>query len=153
MKNKITETKKILNDFAAFIGYNIDFEIGYEKEMSSFLNTETITVDPAFYETAYEAEFKNNLSKWYKNNGFDFGDLHIATVALLHEIGHLIAYEHYSPFKKMSALKPVTKNYTLSAYKKLFVERDADFRALELYQNFPKEIKRTDKKLRKLWEK
>lgn len=137
----------------SYDSFDVDVNIG--EEMFCQMENDFISFDIKYYNKKHNAQFKRELKKWNKQNGYNLNGIHLATFGLLHEIGHLIAAWGYDDIMEVfehddNIQLQYNYNMPLDLYKKLKTETDADTNAYRLFQEHKDEIIAFDKKVRKL---
>lgn len=133
--------------------FEIDVNIG--NEMFCQMDNDFISFDVKYYNRNHEVQFKRELKKWNRENGYNLKGIHLATFGLLHEIGHMVAAWGYDDIMEVfdeddNIQMQYNYNMPLDLYKKLRTETDADTNAYRLFQEYKDEIIAFDKKVRKL---
>ena len=154
--NAFATTLKSINNlvhsFLEQLGYDtITCNANYE-EMSADQYAEAVYFDLSFYDPTLRVVRRKKLQQWYNEHNYQF-DIHLATFALLHEIGHLVAT--YDMAREDLDLMLI--NYFLSmegvedldVYKQLEMEQDADREALAIYNQHTALVKELDRAIRK----
>lgn len=159
--NKRKEALDIVNKFLKELGYD-EIKIKTSKHMESDMENEIIYINlKEFYKpNKFDKEVHSFYSNYLKKRKVN-EDISMATWAIIHELGHIIASYTYKDLDKRleeyeilcEALRKKefnSINDLMQAYSNLSLEQDANKVSLEVYKKHKELILNLDKDLKLL---